>query len=118
MPMTLLSWCVVVSTIANVLIATMLGWFLLATPSVRITGDVSVHGGVRVNGGTIEVTPSPDRREILKVQICEETSELSPFNLPPQNKPEMIPVTHCASIDEVSRYGIKSYGLSIVPAGH
>jgi opacity protein-like surface antigen len=112
--MTPLSWCIVVSTIANVLTAAMVGWFLLARPDVHVSGGVSVYGGVRVNGGNVEVT-SADKDAILKVQICEETSELSSFPMPPTNKPQMAPATHCASIDQTTVYGFKSYGLSAIP---
>jgi hypothetical protein len=38
-----------------------------------VSGGVGVYGGVHVNGGTIEVSPS-DKAEILKVQICECTA--------------------------------------------
>jgi hypothetical protein len=114
--MTPLSWCIVVSTAANVAIATMVGWFLLVRPAVHVIGGVSVYGGVHVDGGTIEVTTA-DKDTIQKVQICEQTSELSKYPLPPNNRAEMVPVIHCASIDPSGHFaGFDSYGLGVVPA--
>jgi hypothetical protein len=112
--MTPLSWCIVVSTAANVAIAAMVGWFLLIRPVVNVGGYVSIAGGVRVDGGTIGVRPTDDDDAIFKVQLCEQTTELSQFNLPPNNKREMIRATHCASLDQTTSFGIKSYGLSVI----
>jgi hypothetical protein len=114
--LTPLSWCLVISTAANVATAAMVGWFLLVQPNVHVTGFASVDGTVRVAGGTLDVQPA-DKDAILKVQLCEQTSELSEFTLPPNNKREMVPVTRCASIDQAAVLGgFKSYGLSVVPA--
>jgi hypothetical protein len=119
--MTPLSWCIVISTVANVLTAGMVGWFLLAKPDVHVGGGVSVYGRVSVDGGTIEVTQA-DKDAIQKVEICTEATELSTTpSLFPSDKPgpRYVPVIHCASIDQSSQFGtppIRSYGLSVVPA--
>jgi opacity protein-like surface antigen len=118
MNLTPLSWCIVISTIANVATATMVGWFLLARPDVHVSGGVSVYGGVRVEGGTVEVTPV-DKDAIQRVEICTQTSELSDIPLPPDFKRKTVPAVHCASIDQSAQFGsppIRSYGLSVVPA--
>lgn len=109
--MTPLSWCIVVSTVAT---AAMVGWFLLARPDVHVSGSVNAYGEMRVTGGTVDVG-SFDKDAMLQVQLCDKTSELSDYTLPPNNKREMVPVTRCASIDQAASYaGIKSYGLSVV----
>ncbi len=79
MKMTPLSWCIVISAVANVATAAMVAWFMLPRPYVHVSGDVTVNGSVQVDGGTIDV--KPDKNAIQKVEICEETSELS--TLPP-----------------------------------
>jgi hypothetical protein len=113
--MTPLSWCLVISTAANVATAAMVGWFLLARPDVHVSGSVNAYGEMRVTGGTVDIG-SIDKDAMLNVQLCEKTSELSDFPLPPNNKRELVPVVHCASIDQAASYGgIKSYGLSVVP---
>jgi hypothetical protein len=90
-------------------------WFLAIRPTLQITGSVGVHGSVSVDGGTIDA--KFDKDSIQKVQICEEGSEPSSFPLPPDNKPQMVAVTKCASLDTANRLGgYRFYGLSVVPA--
>ena len=117
--LTPLSWCLIISTVANISTAAMVAWFLIARPYVDLSGGVSIYGGVRVDGGTVEV--KNDKNTIQKVVICEETFELS--KLPPlpvlgeRSGSQLVPVTHCASLDPSGPYGTKSsYGLSVVPA--
>jgi hypothetical protein len=112
-----------ISTAANVSIAAMVGWFLLTGPDVHVRGRVSVYGSVNVDGGTIDVKQA-DKNAIQKVEICTEASEFSttPTLLPfggSQSGPHLVPVIHCASIDQASQFGtppIRSFGLSVVPA--
>jgi hypothetical protein len=106
--MTPLSWCIVVSTVANVLTAALIGWFLLAKPYVHVTGGVGIDGSVSVDG-TVRVRPANDDT-IFKIAACEQTSELYGNSL--------IPVIHCTSLDQTGQNPvntIKSYGLSVVP---
>jgi hypothetical protein len=118
-----LSWCIVISTAANVSTAAMVAWFLMTQPSVHVSGGVFVRGSVQVDGGTIDVKQA-DKDTIQKVEICTQTSELSTFPLPSfsdskQSGPQYVPVIHCASIDQSSQFGnppLRSYGLSVVPA--
>lgn len=50
--LSLLGWCVLTSTVANVAIAGMLAWFLFSRPVVRTEehGIVEVRGAVEVDG--------------------------------------------------------------------
>jgi hypothetical protein len=94
--MTPLSWCIVISTAANVLTAALIGWFLLARPYVHVTGDVGVDGSVSVEGA-VRVRPADD--DIFKVAVCD----------------KWVDGIHCASLDQNTLYGTKSYALSVVP---
>src|SRR4051812_20272777 len=97
MKMTPLSWCIVISAVANVATAGMIAWFLLSRPYVHVAGAVNVSGSVQVDGGTVEVKPA--KHAIQKVEICQETSELSP--LPPMGgdkSPQMVRTVHCAGL--------------------
>ncbi len=114
-----LTWCLIISTIANVTTAGMVAWFLIARPPVHVSGGVSIYGGVRVDGGTIDV--SNDKNAIQKVMLCEEAYETSKVPIPPilgQPSSQQVKVTHCASIDNTGSAiaGFQSYGLSVVPA--
>jgi hypothetical protein len=117
--MTPLSWCIVISTAANVSIAAMVALFLIAQPSVRVSGGVFVRGSVQVDGGTVDIKQA-DKDAIQKVEICTQTSELS--TLPPlpgfeQSGPRYVPAINCASLDRSSSIGgYVGYGLSVVPA--
>jgi hypothetical protein len=113
--LTPLSWCIVISTAANLSIAAMVAWFLFARPDVHVSGSVNAYGEMQVTGGTVDIG-SIDKDAMLNVQLCEHTSELSDFPLPPNNKREMVPVVHCAGLDSHEQFGFKSYGLSVVPA--
>jgi len=95
--MTPLSWCLVVSTAANVATAAMVGWFLLARPSVHVTGYVSIAGPVEVDG-TVVTKPADDA--VQKVEICETIGKYA---------------VHCASLDQHSVFGMPSYSLSVAP---
>jgi len=118
-----LTWCIVISTAANVSTAAMVAWFLMARPPVHVNGGVSVHGSVQVDGGTIDVRQA-DKDAIQKVEICTQTSELSTIPLPSfsgskQSGPQYVPVIRCASLDPSSQFGnppLRTYGLSVVPA--
>jgi len=70
-----LTWCLIVSTAANVTTAGMVAWFLFARPYVHVSGGVSIYGGVHVDGGRIDV--NTDKDAIQKVMLCEQTYETS-----------------------------------------
>jgi hypothetical protein len=93
--MTPLSWCIVISTAANVATAAMVGGFLLTRPYVHVTGYVNVDGSVKVDGGTVETKPEQD--SVQKVAICETSG------------------VNCASLDQHSFFGMPSYSLSVAP---
>ncbi len=114
-----LTWCLIVSTVANVTTAGMVAWFLIAKPPVHVSGSVSIYGGVRVDGGTIDV--NTDKDAIQKVMLCEEAYETSKVPIPPilgQPSSQQVKVTRCAALDRSgpSIAGFRSYGLSVVPA--
>jgi hypothetical protein len=113
MKMTPLSWCIVISAVANVATAAMVAWFMLSRPYVHVSGDVTVNGSVQVDGGTIDV--KSDKNAIQKVEICEETSELS--TLPPMGTdkgPQMVRAVHCAGLEKGPAM-YDDYGLRIIP---
>ena len=106
--MTPLSWCIVISTAANVLTTALIGWFLLAKPYVNVHGFVDIDGSVSVDG-TVRVRPANDDT-IFKIAACEQADELYGNSL--------VPFIHCASLDQTGQNpvnSIKSYGLSVVP---
>src|SRR5437879_2212582 len=99
MKMTPLSLCIVISAVANAATAAMVAWFMLSRPYVHVSGDVTVNGSVKVDGGTIDV--KPDKNAIQKVEICEETSELSTLPIPGLEKgPQMVRTVHCAGLEK------------------
>ena len=107
--MTPLSWCIVISTAANVLTTALIGWFLLAKPYVNVHGFVGIDGSVSVDGA-VRVRPANDVDAIFKIAVCEQSSEVS--------GKLVLPVIHCTSLDQTGQNavnGIKSYGLSVVP---
>jgi hypothetical protein len=114
MKMTPLSWCIVVSAVANVATAAMVAWFMLSRPYVHVSGDVTVNGSVQVDGGTINV--KPDKNAIQKVQICEETSELSTLPVPGQDSKgsQMVRAVHCAGLEKGPAM-YDDYGLRTAP---
>jgi hypothetical protein len=114
-----LTCCLIVSTIANVTTAGMVAWFLIVKPSVHASGGVGIYGGVRVDGGNIDV--NADKDAIQKVMLCEETYETSKVPIAPivgQPSSQQARVAHCASLDRSgpALAGFQSYGLSVVPA--
>lgn len=115
---TSLTWCLIVSTVANVATAGMVAWFLAAKPFVHVSGGVSIYGGVHVDGGSIDV--NTDKDVIQKVMLCEQAYETSKVPIPPvlgERSSQLVPVIRCASLDPSGPYGSKlSYGLSVVPA--
>jgi hypothetical protein len=113
MKMTPLSWCIVISAVANVATAAMVAWFMLSWPYVHVAGVVTVNGSVQVDGGTIDVKPV--KNSIQKVEICEETSELS--TLPPigaEKGPQMVRAVHCAGLEKGPAI-YDDYGLRTAP---
>lgn len=114
MRMTPLSWCIVISMVANVATAATVGWFLISRPYIHVSGAVAVTGNVQVDGGTIEVRP--DKNAVQKVQVCEETSELS--TLPPiggdRGGPQTVRAVHCAGLEKGPAM-YDDYGLRVVP---
>jgi len=99
MKMTPLSWCIVISAFANVATAAMVAWFILSQPYVRVSGSVTVKGNVQVEGGTIEI--KSDKNAIQKVQVCEETSELSTLSpMGAEKGPQIVRAVHCAGLEK------------------
>ena len=96
--MTPLSWCIVISTAANICIAAMVAWFLFMRPLVHVTGYVTVDGSVQLDGGT--VTTKPDKDAVQRVEICEQIGQFR---------------VNCASLDQHSVFGMPSYSLSVAP---
>lgn len=106
--MTPLSWCIAISTAANVLTAAFIGWFLVSKPYVNVNGSVRVNGSVSMDGA-VRVRPADDDI-IFKVAVCEKSREVYGNSL--------VPVIHCASLDQKDQNalnGIKTYGLSVLP---
>ncbi len=58
--LSLLSWCIMISTGANVAVTCMIAWFLIGQPEVKVEGSVFVHGKT-----------SEGNAEPLKVQLCD-----------------------------------------------
>jgi hypothetical protein len=62
--LTPLSWCIVVSTAANVAVAFMAAWFLIAKPYVNVEGYTDVSGSVKISSLPYDA--------VLKVKICDD----------------------------------------------